>query len=34
MGLPMRKAMPAIVCGVLAAAAIMTLVTFGAIHLF
>ena len=34
MGLPLKKALPAIVCGVLGAAAIMTLVTFGAIHLF
>ena len=34
MGMRLRKALPSIVCGVLAAAAIMTLVTFGAIHLF
>jgi len=34
MGMRLRKAMPAIVVGVLIAAAIMTLVTFGAIHLF
>ena len=30
----LKKALPAIVLGVLAAAGIMTLVTFGAIHLF
>ena len=34
MGMQMKKALPAIVLGVLAAAGIMTLVTFGAIHLF
>ena len=34
MGLPLKKAMPAIVVGVLIAAAIMTLVTFGVIHVF
>ena len=33
MGLPLRKAMPAIVLGVLIAAAIMTGVTFGVIHI-
>lgn len=34
MGMQLKKALPAIVLGVLAAAGIMTLVTFGAIHLF
>ena len=34
MGMRLRKALPSIVLGVLAAAAIMTCVTFGAIHLF
>ena len=34
MGMKLRKAMPAIIIGVLIAAAIMTGVTFGAIHLF
>ena len=34
MGMRLRKAMPAIILGVLIAAAIMTGVTFGAIHLF
>lgn len=33
MGMRLKKAMPAIVLGVLAAAAIMTLLTFGVIHL-
>ena len=34
LGMQLKKALPAIVLGVLAAAGIMTLVTFGAIHLF
>ena len=34
MGMRLKKAMPAIVLGVLIAAAIMTGVTFGVIHLF